>query len=29
MRATDEILSDNGVRQQCSDDLTTIWEKKP
>jgi hypothetical protein len=27
-RATDEILSDNGVRQQCSDDLTAIWEKK-
>jgi hypothetical protein len=24
--ATDEILNDNGVRQQASDDLRAIWE---
>ncbi|HEV3163854.1 MAG TPA: trypsin-like peptidase domain-containing protein [Isosphaeraceae bacterium] len=29
VRATDDILSDNGVRRQCSDDLAPIWEKKP
>jgi S1-C subfamily serine protease len=25
-RATDEILTDNGVRQQASDDLEAVWE---
>jgi S1-C subfamily serine protease len=28
LRATDEILSDNGIRQQCSDDLASVWAKK-
>jgi hypothetical protein len=28
LRATDEILSDNGIRQQASDDLLAIWKKK-
>jgi hypothetical protein len=28
LKATDEILSDNGVRQQATDDLTAIWAKK-
>jgi len=28
LKATDEILSDNGLRQQASDDLKSIWEKK-
>jgi len=25
--ATDEILTDNGIRKQCSDDLRGVWEK--
>lgn len=28
VKATDEILSDNGVRQRASDDLMAVWEKK-
>ncbi len=28
LKATDEILSDNSVRQQASDDITPIWLKK-
>jgi S1-C subfamily serine protease len=28
MAATEEILSDNGVRQQASDDLAEVWKKK-
>ena len=28
LKATDEILSDNGIRQQASEDLTTVWSKK-
>jgi S1-C subfamily serine protease len=28
LRATEEILSDNGIRQQASDDLMAIWKKK-
>jgi S1-C subfamily serine protease len=28
LRATEEILSDNGVRQQASDDLIAVWSKK-
>jgi S1-C subfamily serine protease len=28
LKATDEILSDNSVRQQASDDLAPIWSKK-
>jgi S1-C subfamily serine protease len=28
LRATDEILSDNGIRQQASDDLLAVWKKK-
>jgi hypothetical protein len=26
--ATEEILTDNGIRKQCSDDLRAVWEKK-
>ena len=26
MGATEEILTDNGVRQQASDDLRAVWE---
>jgi S1-C subfamily serine protease len=26
--ATEEILSDNGIRQQCSPDIAPIWNKK-
>ena len=26
LRATDEILSDNGIRQQASDDLLALWK---
>jgi S1-C subfamily serine protease len=29
LTATEEILSDNGVRQQASEDLMEIWKKKP
>src|SRR5262249_48680467 len=25
--ATEEILNDNGIRNQCSDDLSAIWKK--
>ena len=28
LKATDEILSDNGIRQQASDDLITVWKKQ-
>jgi hypothetical protein len=28
LKATDEILSDNGIREQASDDLTAVWTKK-
>jgi S1-C subfamily serine protease len=28
LTATEEILSDNGVRQQASDDLMAVWKKK-
>jgi S1-C subfamily serine protease len=28
LRATDDVLSDNGIRQQSSDDLTSVWTKK-
>ena len=27
LKATDEILSDNGIRQQASDDLMAVWRK--
>jgi S1-C subfamily serine protease len=27
LRATEEVLSDNGIRQQASDDLTEVWKK--
>jgi S1-C subfamily serine protease len=29
LRATEEILSDNSVRQQFSEDLAPVWSKKP
>ena len=29
LQATDEILSDNSVRQQGSEDVLSIWSKKP
>jgi len=28
LKATDEILSDNSVRQQASDDIAPIWSKR-
>jgi S1-C subfamily serine protease len=28
LRATEDVLSDNGIRQQASDDLSAIWSKK-
>ena len=28
LKATDEILSDNGIREQASEDLTPVWSKK-
>jgi hypothetical protein len=28
LKATDEVLSDNGIREQASDDLAAIWSKK-
>jgi S1-C subfamily serine protease len=28
LKATEEVLSDNGIRQQASDDLMAIWKKK-
>jgi S1-C subfamily serine protease len=28
LKATDEVLSDNGIRQQASDDLAEVWAKK-
>src|SRR5271166_3061108 len=28
LKATDEVLSDNGIRQQASDDLITVWKKQ-
>jgi S1-C subfamily serine protease len=28
LAATEEILSDNGIRQQCSDDLMPVWKKR-
>jgi hypothetical protein len=27
LAATDEVLSDNGVRQQCSEDIAPVWGK--
>ena len=29
LKATDEILSDNSVRQQASEDILSIWTAKP
>jgi hypothetical protein len=29
LKATEDILSDNGIRQQGSDDLMTVWKQKP
>jgi S1-C subfamily serine protease len=29
LAATDDVLSDNGIRQRASDDLAAVWEKKP
>ncbi len=26
--ATEEILSDNGIRSECSDDLKPLWKKR-
>jgi S1-C subfamily serine protease len=28
LKVTDEILSDNGIREQASDDLSAVWSKK-
>jgi S1-C subfamily serine protease len=28
LKATDEVLSDNGIREQASDDLLAVWKKK-
>jgi hypothetical protein len=28
LNATDEILSDNGIRKQYSDDLANVWEQQ-
>jgi hypothetical protein len=28
LKATEEILSDNSVRQQASEDIAPIWSKK-
>jgi S1-C subfamily serine protease len=28
LRATDDVLSDNGIREQASDDLISVWAKK-
>ena len=28
LKATDDVLSDNGIRQQASDDLAAIWTRK-
>jgi S1-C subfamily serine protease len=28
LKATDEILSDNGIREQATDDLAAVWTKK-
>jgi hypothetical protein len=28
IRSTDEILEDNGIRNQMSDDLKPLWDKK-
>ncbi len=28
LKATEEILSDNGIREQASEDLTAVWSKK-
>ena len=28
LKATDEILSDNGIREQSSEDLNAVWSKK-
>src|SRR5262249_45497602 len=28
LKATEEVLSDNGIRQQASDDLAAIWARK-
>jgi hypothetical protein len=28
LKATDEVLSDNGIREQASDDLLAVWKNK-
>ena len=28
LKATEEILSDNGIRERASDDLLSVWAKK-
>ncbi len=28
LKATEEVLSDNGIREQASDDLLSVWRKK-
>jgi S1-C subfamily serine protease len=28
LKVTDEILSDNGIREQASEDMTAVWSKK-
>jgi PDZ domain len=28
LKATDEILTDNGIREQASEDLSAVWSKK-
>lgn len=28
LKATEDVLSDNGIRQQASDDLAAIWARK-
>ena len=28
LTATDEVLSDNGIRERASDDLAAIWSQK-
>jgi hypothetical protein len=29
LAATEDVLSDNGIRQRASDDLTAVWNAKP
>ena len=28
LASTEEILSDEGIRRQCSEDLQAVWDKK-